>query len=80
MVFVEAQEHGPINVGNGGKEDEMPISLGTDGEIVELTYGKEFNITYQDQSTIFLCEVKKQSSKVLLRNGLSNDDGESLLT
>ena len=64
MVFVEAQVQGPI----------------ADRKIVELTYGKEFNITYQDQSTIFLCEVKKQSSKVLLRNGLSNDDGENFLT
>ena len=71
---------GPINVANGGKEDETLINIGTDRKIVELTYGKEFNFTYQDQSTIFLCEVKKQSSKVLLRNGLSNDDGESLLT
>ena len=80
MVFVEAQVQGPINVGTGGKEDETLINLGTDRKIVELTYGKEFNITYQDQSTIFLCEVKKQSSKVLLRNGLSNDDGENFLT
>ena len=80
MVFVEAQVQGPINVATGGKEDETLINHGTDRKIVELTYGKEFNITYQDQSTIFLCEVKKQSSKVLLRNGLSNDDGESLLT
>ena len=71
---------GPINVATVGKDDETLTNLGTDREIVELTYGKEFNITYQDQSTIFLCEVKKQSSKVLLRNGLSNDDGESLLT
>ena len=71
---------GPINVATGGKEDETLTNLGTDREIVELTYGKEFNITYQDQSTIFLCEVKKQSSKVLLRNGLSNDDGENFLT
>ena len=70
---------GPINVANGGKEDETLINLGTDRKIVELTYGKEFNITYQDQSTIFLCEVKKQSSKVLLRNGLSNDGGEHFL-
>ena len=70
---------GPINVGTGGKEDETLINLGTDRKIVELTYGKEFNITYQDQSTIFLCEVKKQSSKVLLRNGLSNDDEENFL-
>ena len=80
MVFVEAQVQGPINVATVGKDDETLTNLGTDREIVELTYGKEFNITYQDQSTIFLCEVKKQSSKVLLRNGLSNDDGESLLT
>ena len=64
MIFVEAQVQGPI----------------ADRKIVELTYGKEFNITYQDQSTIFLCEVKKQSSKVLLRNGLSNDDEENFLT
>ena len=71
---------GPINVVTGGKEDETLINIGTDRKIVELTYGKEFNITYQDPSTIFLCEVKKQSSKVLLRNGLSNDDGENLLT
>ena len=71
---------GPTNVATGGKENETLINLGADRKIVELTYGKEFNITYQDQSTIFLCEVKKQSSKVLLRNGLSNDDGESLLT
>ena len=70
---------GPINVANGGKEDETLINLGTDRKIVELTYGKEFNITYQDQSTIFLCEVKKQSSKVLLRNGLSHDGGENFL-
>ena len=80
MVFVEAQVQGPINVVTGGKEDETLINIGTDRKIVELTYGKEFNITYQDQSTIFLCEVKKQSSKVLLRNGLSNDDGENFLT
>ena len=71
---------GPINVATVGKDDETLTNLGTDREIVELTYGKEFNITYQDQSTIFLCEVKKQSSKVLLRNGLSNDDGENFLT
>ena len=71
---------GPINVATVGKDDETLTNLGTDREIVELTYGKEFNITYQDQSTIFLCEVKKQSSKVLLRKGLSNDDGENFLT
>ena len=80
MVFVEAQVQGPINVATGGKEDEMPINLGTDCEIVELTYGHKFNITYEDPSKIFVCKVKKQSSEVLLRNGLSNDDGESLLT
>ena len=79
MVFVEAQVQDPINVATGGKEDETLINIGTDRKIVELTYGKEFNITYQDQSTIFLCEVKKQSSKVLLRNGLSNDGGEHFL-
>ena len=71
---------GPTNVATGGKENETLINLGADRKIVELTYGKEFNITYQDQSTIFLCKVKKQSSEVLLRNGLSNDDEENVLT
>ena len=71
---------GPINVATGDKEDETVINLGTDRKIVELTYGKEFNITYTDHSTIFLCKVKKQSSEVLLRNGLSNDNGQNLLT
>ena len=64
----------------GGQEGEIPISLATDGESVMLTYGNEFNITYEGQSTISLCKVEKQSSHVLLRNGLSNDDRKNLLT
>ena len=80
IVFVEAQEHGPINISTGGKDDGIPINLATDGKSVVLTYGNEFNITYEDHSTISLCKVKKQSSEVLLRNGLSNDDGKNILT
>ena len=64
----------------GGQEGEIPINLATNGKSVMLTYGHGFNITYEDQSPISLCKVEKQSSHVLLRNGLSNDDRKNLLT
>ena len=80
MIFSEAQVNGPIDDATGRQVDEIPINLATDGKSVVLTYGNEFNITYEDQSTITLCKVEKQSSHVLLRNGLSNDDRKNLLT
>ena len=57
-----------------------PINVALETTRIDVDFGKEFNITYEDQSTISLCKVEKQSSHVLLRNGLSNDDRKNLLT
>ena len=80
IFFAEAQEQGPTNVLTGGKDDEIPINLATDAKSVVLNYGNEFNITYEDHSTISICKVERQSSEVLLRSSLSNDRRQNILT
>ena len=80
-IFVaEAQEEGPTNVFTDGKDDEIPINLAKDAKSVALNYGNEFNITYEDHSTISICKVERQSSEVLLRSSLSNDRRKNILT
>ena len=65
-----------------------PINLGTDGKSIVLDYGSSFNVTYEDNATISVCQVKKQTSKLLLRKGFDtslrhskqpNDDQKDLL-
>ena len=80
IFFAEAQEQGPTNVLSGGNVDEIPINLATDAKSVVLNYGNEFNITYEDHSTISICKIERQSSEVLLRSSLSNDRRQNILT
>ena len=62
--------------GKGGKT-KGPTNLATEGKSITLDYGKEFNLTYTDNTPIYLCVVKKQSSKVLLRKGFQKRHGHS---
>ena len=87
--FSDARIQDPINVAIGGNEVKIPIHLGDDGKSIVLNYGSQFNITYEDQSTISLCKVTKQSSEFFLRSGFdaslrhskeNNDHEKDLLT
>ena len=66
-----------IGLNRHPETDEIhhPLNTGTEGRSIKLKFGKEFNMTYQDQEEIKLCVVKKLSSKLDLRKGFQTRHG-----